>query len=56
MFAEYALQYHGLIPERVDLVTSMTCNRKNFNTPVGRFRYTYLNKKDLRWVFGKRAR
>ena len=27
---EYALQYHGLIPERVDLVTSMTCNRKKF--------------------------
>ncbi len=41
---EYALQYYGLIPERVDMVTSMTCKRhKNFKTPVGTFQYTYLN-------------
>lgn len=41
---EYALQYHGLIPERVVTVTSMTCKRnKYFETPIGHFRYTYLN-------------
>ncbi|MHB0981603.1 MAG: type IV toxin-antitoxin system AbiEi family antitoxin domain-containing protein [Thermoleophilia bacterium] len=33
---DYALQYHGLIPERVEAVTSMTIARaRRFVTPVG---------------------
>ena len=41
---EYALQYYGLIPERVETVTSMTTKRKkSFSTPVGRFVYSYIN-------------
>lgn len=41
--AEYALSYHGLIPEKVEMVTSVTTRRsRNFNTPVGVFSYTIL--------------
>ena len=41
---EYALAYYGLIPEKVEIVTSITCNRyKNFNTPLGSFIYYYLH-------------
>jgi hypothetical protein len=37
---EYALHYHGLIPERVETVTSVTCGRSHsFDTPVGNFSY-----------------
>jgi len=37
---EYALSYHGLIPERVQTVTSITPKRgKRFETPVGLFVY-----------------
>ena len=37
---EYALQFHGLIPERVEAVTSVVIGRsKDFVTPVGRFSY-----------------
>ena len=37
---EYALSYHGLIPERVYEFTSMTSGKsKTFQTPVGRFSY-----------------
>lgn len=37
---EYALQHHGLIPERVEAVTSVTVNRsREFSTPLGRFTY-----------------
>jgi hypothetical protein len=37
---EFALSYHGLIPERVDAVTSLTTKRpKVFETPVGKFVY-----------------
>ena len=40
---DYALRLHGLIPERVEEVTSVTCNRdKAFTTPVGMFSYRYL--------------
>lgn len=40
---EYALAYHGLIPERVETVTSVTSKRdKEFNTPLGRFTYRHL--------------
>src|SRR3989338_5882529 len=41
---EYALSFHGLIPERVEIVTSVTSKRdKEFATPVGVFRYRYLH-------------
>ena len=37
---ESALAHHGLIPERVDEITSVTCKRaKRFQTPLGRFTY-----------------
>lgn len=37
---EYALHYHGLIPERVETITSVTCGRsRSFDTPVGHFSY-----------------
>ncbi len=40
---EYALSYHGLIPERVEIITSITPKRdKEFNTPLGQFNYRYL--------------
>lgn len=40
---EYALAYHGLIPERVETITSVTPKRdKEFKTPLGRFTYRYL--------------
>lgn len=41
---EYALAYHGLIPERVETVTSVTPKRdKQFHTPLGQFSYRYLS-------------
>jgi len=40
---DYALQYHGLIPERVESVTSVTCGRPRvFDTPVGIFSYKMI--------------
>ncbi len=40
---EYALSYHGLIPERVEVVTSVTPKKnKEFNTPIGFFTYKHL--------------
>lgn len=40
---EYALSFYGLIPERVNTVTSVCSKRKkSFNTPVGSFTYVYL--------------
>jgi len=40
---EYALSYWGLIPEKVEEITSMTNKRnKVFETPMGRFSYKYL--------------
>ncbi len=37
---DYALHYYGMIPERVEAVTSVTCNRgRRFSTPVGLFIY-----------------
>lgn len=37
---DYALQYHGLIPERVEAVTSVTLGRaRRFATPIGLFIY-----------------
>ena len=44
--AQTALSYWGLIPERVELVISMTFKRKKlFSTPVGNFSYLYCQKK-----------
>ncbi|MDL1963208.1 MAG: hypothetical protein LWW98_02530 [Deltaproteobacteria bacterium] len=41
---EYALSFYGLIPERVETITSVTNKRKKlFNTPVGIFSYKYIN-------------
>lgn len=46
---ETALARHGLIPERVEEITCITSKRaKQFDTPVGRFRYEPVNER----VFG----
>ncbi len=48
---EYALSYHGLIPERVEVVTSVTTRRsRDFNTPFGTFTYRML--KGRRYAIG----
>ena len=40
---DYALQYHGLIPERVEAVTSVTTGRsRRFSTPAGLFTYRMI--------------
>jgi hypothetical protein len=40
---EYALHYHGLAPERVETVTSVTCGRsRTFDSPVGTFSYRMI--------------
>ena len=45
--SDYALSYYGLIPERVELVTSMTTGRpRRFSTPVGNFAYFQRNAAD----------
>lgn len=37
---DYALHFHGLIPERVEALTSVTISRsREFTTPLGRFVY-----------------
>jgi len=37
---EYALHFHGLIPERAETITSVTCGRsRSFETPAGHFSY-----------------
>ena len=41
---EYALSFHRLIPERVQVVTAVTIKKtKEFSTPVGNFSYEHLN-------------
>ena len=41
---EYALSHHGLIPERVETITSVTTRRsRDFDTPFGTFSYRMLN-------------
>lgn len=41
---EYALSFYGLIPERVNTITSITPKRnKDFETPIGRFTYRFLS-------------
>ena len=40
---EFALSYHGLIPERVEAITSITPKRsKQFFTPLGLFSYRHI--------------
>ena len=40
---EYALHYFGLIPERVEAVTSVTTGRsRRYATPIGLFRYRMI--------------
>ena len=42
---EYAMCYHGLIPEQVHTVTSVTSKRsRGFDTPLGEFSYRMLSK------------
>lgn len=53
---EYALSYHGLIPERVYEITSATTYRcENYITELGRFSYTKIPLKaypiGLEWKF-----
>src|SRR3989338_5046474 len=46
---EYALAFHGLIPERVETITSVTPKRdKRFETPLGVFSYRYLSNQKYR--------
>lgn len=41
---EYALAYYGMIPERVQTITSITNKRnKHFDTPVGQFSFRYIH-------------
>ena len=43
---EYALSWYGMIPERVAELTSVCLGRSRmFETPVGRFSYTFIPKK-----------
>ena len=44
--AQTALAFWNMIPERVELMISMTAKRKKeFETPIGRFSYLYCPKK-----------
>jgi len=43
---DYALSYHGLIPERVDEISSATTkNAKRFSNKYGVFSFKHINKK-----------
>ena len=45
---DYALSYHGIIPERVGQVTSVTSGRaRKFDTPVGTFVYRPVPRKSF---------
>lgn len=47
---DYALQYHGLIPERVEALTSVTTGRsRRFETPVGLFTYRKISVQVFRF-------
>jgi len=55
---EYALSFHGLIPERVYTTTSATLSRsKEFDTSLGRFSYTKVPLKayplGIEWKFNE---
>ena len=48
---DYALAWYGLIPEHVDVLTSISSGRsRHFNTPLGSFSYTHLSQE--RFTFG----
>ena len=52
---EYALAYYGLIPERVEEVTSVTTGKsKLFMTPAGRFSYTHVSTTYYSFGFGRK--
>lgn len=43
---EWAMAYYGLIPESVEVITSISSKRnKEFNTPIGRFSYFHSHPK-----------
>lgn len=47
---EYALSYYNLIPERVEVMTSVTSKRKKeFKTPLGLFTYEHLYPDAFPW-------
>jgi hypothetical protein len=49
---DFALAYHGLIPESVHAFTSVTTGKKRrFDTPVGRFTYQHLSVPRYRYGF-----
>jgi hypothetical protein len=42
---DYALAFHGIIPERVEVITSVTTQRsRSFSTPIGHFSYARLSE------------
>jgi len=46
---DYALQYYGLIPERVEALTSVTTGRsRKFFTPIGLFTYRMISLEAFR--------
>ena len=52
---EYALAYYGLIPERVEEVTSATTGKsKLFMTPAGRFSYMHVSTSYYSFGFGRK--
>jgi hypothetical protein len=41
---EWALSYYGMIPEKVEEITSVTFKvKKQFDTPIGRFSYAHID-------------
>jgi len=49
---EYALSYHGLIPERVTVCTSVSLGRSRvFDTPLGKFSYRQIAPQAYRMGF-----
>ena len=53
---ETALAWHGLIPERVDEIASVTCKRARlFQTPLGRFTYRPVNEVTYSYGVGLQA-
>lgn len=45
---QYALSYHGLIPEAVGAVTSVTTLKPaEFKTPMGKYLYRHIKKEDF---------
>jgi hypothetical protein len=52
---EYALAYYGLIPERVEEVTSVTTGKnKSFDTAAGKFSYTHMPRPYYCLGFGRK--